>query len=546
MLRRLRSKPTKSSFNENAKFWQGEIVKSVYGAQDSIGSVVLASLLKDPSHISQICYPSGKEYTNKDIAMLSIRVALNLRKYLPWLAQQDVIGLCAGNSDFVAPLVFGALLCGLSISTLDPSFDRSGISHIYSIARPKVMFCDGNIYENVKNGLNDCGLDNTIVYTVSDHIDKVPALNELLQSVEGETEFIAPVLEKGWDQVAMILCSSGTTGLPKGVTMSHASILNAKKFEMFPTDKFLCFSTLYWLTGLVTLVHGTINGVIRVISNRPYSPDDFIDIVERYKVNIILSPPSQIAMTLKSDRLAVCDLSSIELYIAGGSAVPYRLVEKFKQFTPNAAFLTGYGMSEVCSLVAYHEMDSKDSVGQLSNNIEVKIINDDGQSLFVNDIGEICIRTPYLWSGYYNNPTATKNVYDKDRWIHSGDMGYFDNDGNLYIIDRKKDILKYNNFHFYPTEIEKIIMELTDVVEVCVVGISDEIFTHLPAAAIVKLPKSDLTEQNVFDHVANRMQHFEQLKGGIYFFESLPHTISGKTLRRNVAEICERIHAKIN
>lgn len=315
---------------------------------------------------------------------------------------------------------------------------------------------------------------------------------------------------------------------------------------MFNTDKFLCFSTLYWLTGLVTLIHGTINGVTRIISNRPYTPDDFLDIVERYKANIILCPPSQIALTLTSERLPACDLSSIELVMVGGSAVPYSLVEKFKQFATNATFLTGYGMSEVCNWIAYHEMEPSDSVGQLGSNIEVKIINDDGHNLFANEVGEICIRTPYLWSGYYNNPEATNSIYDKDHWIHSGDMGYIDNDGKLYIIDRKKDILKFNNFHFYPTEIEKVIMELSDVVEVCVVGIPDNIFTHLPAAAIVKLSHSDLCEHMVYAHVANRMQHFEQLRGGVYFFDRLPHTVSGKTLRRKVAEICERLHAKIN
>lgn len=184
--------------------------------------------------------------------------------------------------------------------------------------------------------------------------------------------------------------------------------------EMLPTDKFLCFSTLYWLTGLVTLVHGTINGLTRVISNRPYSPDDFFDIVECYQVNIILSPPSQIAMTLTSKRIYETDLSSIELYMAGGSAVPYSLIKKFKQFASNATFLTGYGMSEVCNWVAYHEMDGKDSVGPLGNNIEVKIINDDGHHLATSEIGEVCIRMLHPWAGYFNNPVATSSMYDED------------------------------------------------------------------------------------------------------------------------------------
>lgn len=139
--------------------------------------------------IFQICYPSGKEYTNREIASFSVRVALNLKLKHPWLQQQDVIGLCAANTDFVAPLTFGALLCGLSISTLDPSFDRKGIGHIYSITRPKIMFCDGNIYEKVAYALNECDLGNTIIYTVSNHIDNVPTVDELLTEIEGEKDY---------------------------------------------------------------------------------------------------------------------------------------------------------------------------------------------------------------------------------------------------------------------------------------------------------------------------------------------------------------------
>lgn len=310
---------------------------------------------------------------------------------------------------------------------------------------------------------------------------------------------------------------------------------------MLPTDKYLCFSTLYWLTGLATLIHGTIQGVTRIISNRAYTPDDFFAIVERYKVNIILSPPSQIAMSLASEKLLKSDLSSIELYIAGGSAVPYVLIEKFKKFAFNARFVTGYGMSEVCCFTSYSEAQSNNSVGQLASNIEVKIINDDGQHMVVNEVGEICIRTLYPWSGYVNNPEATKAIYNENRWIHSGDIGYFDNIGNLYIADRKKDILKYNNFHFYPTEIEKSILEIPDVVEVCVVGIPDLVATHLPAAAVVKHANSPLTEEQIYQHVAKRRQHFEHLRGGIYFFDNLPRTASGKTLRRKVTDICETI-----
>ena len=296
----------------------------------------------------------------------------------------------------------------------------------------------------------------------------------------------------------------------------------------------------------MTLIHGTISGVTRVISNRPYAANDFLDIVERFKVNIILSPPSQIAMTLAEERIKETDLSSIELYMSGGSLVSYTLIEKFKKYAPNAVFIVGYGMSEVCVWVAHQEMESTNSVGRLGVNIEVKIVDDDGNSLVEQQVGEICIRCPYHWCGYYNNPEATANIYKKDGWIHSGDIGYFDSEGRLYIVDRKKDILKYNNFHFYPAQIEKVIIELPEIIDACVVGIPDIMFSHLPAAAIVVRPNSNISEEYVYDYVASKLQHFEHLRGGVYIVESLPRTVSGKTIRRKVAELCENLYKQRN
>ncbi|XP_061395145.1 uncharacterized protein LOC133330749 [Musca vetustissima] len=232
------------------------------------------------------------------------------------------------------------------------------------------------------------------------------------------------------------------------------------------------------------------------------------------------------------------DLSSLRVMFATGKTLPHAVVEKFKEYAPNCIFPTMYGMTEVCGVVTMTIIDPTNTVGTVMTNTEVKILNDQGENLGPNETGEIYIRSKFISSGYYCNPEGTRKTFVEDGWVRSGDMGYFNDEGNLFIVDRRQDIMKYNNYHFSPGSIEKVISELSDVADVCVIGIPDLTYDFLPAAAVVKRQGSNITESDICQYVAERMQHFENLHGGVYFFEKLPQTASGKTIRRDVTEMC--------
>ncbi|XP_023298095.2 probable 4-coumarate--CoA ligase 1 [Lucilia cuprina] len=528
-----------TTYDKVNKIWCGKKTQSRFGPESSVGSVIYESLQKDPDHIAQICYPSDKKYTNKDILTLSIRVAQHLERLK--LKQTEVIGICAGNSDFLAPLVFGCMFRGLTISTLDPSFDKDGIKHIYSITKPKIMFCDGSAYQKVKESFAECGLTSKIV-TVRDHIEGVPSLDRFLNETGNENYFKCVELEDGYDQTAVIICSSGTTGLPKGVCESHASILNTLKLP--PSGSILSFSSIYWISGIFALITGTIENMTRVISYQSYNAEDALEMIKRYNIELFLGPPNQLALMLASPKFDKDYLASVKLYFMLGSPLPFQLVGKLKSYIPDASIYVGYGMSETCGGIAGGIAISKRNCGQLFDNIEIKIIDENGRHEGELVVGEICARTQYKWSGYYGNPQATSEIYDSERWVHTGDLGYVDN-GCVFVVDRKKDILKYNNFHFFPNEIENVIMGLPDVVEVCVCGIPDVVTNNLPAAAVVKTANSTLTEEQVYKHVTV-LAHYKHLRGGVYFVEQLPKTISGKVLRRKVTELCTELYRAKN
>uniref|UniRef100_A0A1I8MW05 AMP-binding enzyme n=1 Tax=Musca domestica TaxID=7370 RepID=A0A1I8MW05_MUSDO len=529
-----------TSYNPKTKIWSGAQVEVTYGPEDSIAALALRQMLDNPDHVGQVSYQSGNELTNIELAKRTVQAAKYFEKLQ--LQQCDMIGLCAGNTDYVAPLVFGALAAGLSISTLDPSFDTAGIKHVYSLTRPRLMFCDGELYERARTALDECQLTATKIYTMSNHRDGVPSIMEFFDddSVDPR-DYRVPLLKNGLDQSAFIVCTSGTTGLPKGVCISHATVVvNSFSLDAYKDTTLLCFSSLYWLSGIITLVHGTIGGAKRIISSRPFNTNDFFDIVERYRVKITIGPPSQIALAVCSERIASADLSSLEATLIGGSAVSYSLTEKFTQFAKNASCSVGYGCSEIGG-ISMAKSSPNNSVGFLFHNIEVKIADDNGRALGPNETGELWARNALPWAGYFGNPTATAEKYDSEGWIHTGDIGYFNDDGELFVVDRKCDIRKYNNFHFSPTDIEKVISELPQVADVCVVGIPHSVHGFLPAACVIMRAGCDITESEIYQHVVERMQDFEHLRGGVYFVEDFPQTASGKTIRRKVTEICERL-----
>lgn len=230
--------------------------------------------------------------------------------------------------------------------------------------------------------------------------------------------------------------------------------------------------------------------------------------------------------------------------IAGG-AIPFHILQKVQEFMPNAVLSAGYGCSELASCCCTGKVTAPNGNGHVRENYEIRIIDEDGKNLGVGEMGEVVVKRPQNWLGYLGNEEATKSIWI-DNYIHTGDIGYFDEEETLFIVDRKKEILKYKNFHYSPNEIEQVILELPDVIDVSVCGIPDLIMTDLPAAAIVKKKNSTLSEKDVYDHVAGRMADFKHLRGGVYFVDTVPKTASGKTLKRIVKNILIKLYEARN
>lgn len=270
-----------------------------------------------------------------------------------------------------------------------------------------------------------------------------------------------------------------------------------------------------------------------------------LNIVEKYSVTHFVSPPTSLSMVLKSTQVADSNLSSLQFWMCGGSAVSHERIEQIKNYLSSGQIVVSYGLTEITGGVAIGFPNLKPyTVGQLVAGIEVKIVDENGNRVGVGVDGEICVDSKYKFLGYYGNQPETDAMFDDEGFLKSGDIGHFDSEGDLFVVDRQKDIFKYRSCHISPTEIENVILKNDGVQLVCVFGVPDIECMDLPAAAIVKADGKNVTVVEINEIVKNSLNDSCQLRGGIFFFDSLPMTPSGKILRRKVREIVMALYEK--
>lgn len=304
-----------------------------------------------------------------------------------------------------------------------------------------------------------------------------------------------------------------------------------------PDDIVLSFGSFHWFTSLWALSLTALYGATRVITSEPFSPELQLKLIEKYKISFLLSNPYHLVLMLKSDRIHLADLSSIMKLFVTGSKPPSGLRAKIDQCLPNTYFSGMYSITEMGSPIAveYPVCGDKDtSVGQLRRGCQVKIIDDNGNRCGIGVEGEICVKFDYKPLGLA--------AFDEEGFFQTGDIGYFDEDGDLQIVNRIKDLIHYCFRIVPPSSIEAFLLKSPSVEMACVVGIPDPKNTELPAAVIVRRSYSMISAEQIYDMVANHFPDYMKLRGGVYFIDSLPMTPSEKILRSKAKEIATKCY----
>uniref|UniRef100_T1GEW1 AMP-dependent synthetase/ligase domain-containing protein n=1 Tax=Megaselia scalaris TaxID=36166 RepID=T1GEW1_MEGSC len=279
---------SKTKYDAEKKIWSGPNSAPIYNEDVSVGQVLYYEMTKLPyNHVLLISADDGKKYTVEEILSKSIRIAVNL-KTIYNLCQNDVIGVMSGNSANVMGLLYACLYNGTPINALDSSFSVKDVVHIWSKTRPKIVFCEENCISVVQKSLKKIGLNSPII-TLDSSSQSTDSIENLLQPFshpQFEFFFQPSDLVEGGKQTATILTSSGTSGPPKSVCLSHRDILTWFKSRGFSQrDTALNYSTLFWVSGLTTYLNAGILGCSMVATKKPFSPRSCLAIIEKYKVN---------------------------------------------------------------------------------------------------------------------------------------------------------------------------------------------------------------------------------------------------------------------
>lgn len=240
----------------------------------------------------------------------------------------------------------------------------------------------------------------------------------------------------------------------------------------------------------------------RIITTDPFSPDLLLKLIEKYKVTTTFSPPAYLAKILKHPPLRDANLSSIKQYWTGSAPVHEYLIDEMNKYLPNGNVFIKYGLSEVFGGISYNDPKlRKNSLGKLVAGLLVKIIDKNGKRCGVGVAGEICFKSKHILMKYHCNEEATRKLIDNDGFVKSGDFGYFDEDGFLFMIDRNIDLIQNGDKFVSSTVIENVILQMNGVQLVAVVGVKSLSGETLPAAAVIKNSSALISEQNIYDVV---------------------------------------------
>lgn len=357
------------------------------------------------------------------------------------------------------------------------------------------------------------------------------------------------------EDIGFLPYSSGTTGLSKGVQLRHRNItancemLQAKTNQqslILPTthnfqDVLPCVLPFFHIYGFtVTLLSKLALGT-QLVTLPKFSPDTFLNVLDKYKATILhLVPPIVIFMG-HHDKVEEKHVKHIRTVMSAAAPLGAPDAERFTARAPQVEFVQGYGLTETSPviLMGLRGSNNYSSVGEPTPNSQAKIVDisdPTNTGLGPNIVGELLVRGPQVMKGYHNRPDATKEMIIENDWMRTGDMAYYDDDGQFYITDRLKELIKVKGFQVPPAELEEILREHPMILDAAVVGIPHPINGEVPRAFVVAKDRETVSENELKDFVAQKVAKYKRLEGGVTFLDAIPKNASGKILRREIRE----------
>jgi long-chain acyl-CoA synthetase len=452
----------------------------------------------------------------------------------------DRVALLAGNVPEFAYALYGTMRAGGVACPLNVMLTPEEIGYILADAEAKVAVTDLSSLPgllSIRDRLAD--LQTVVVIGGPPAPPGTVSFEEIVSS-EGEP----PEVELSAEDLAVIAYTAGTTAAPKGAMLTHGNLLaNLDQMMAVPAlaeaedDVALLALPLFHIYALnVILGLGIRTGASAVLVER-FDPAETLQLVERHRVTVLFGAPPMFAGWLAmAEAEPRPDLSSVRLAVSGAAPLPGEVLELFRERF-GITIWEGYGLTESAPAVtttALGETAKPNSIGLPLPGLEVRLVDEGGEDAEEDDPGEIWVRGPNIFAGYWKRPEETARVLEEG-WLKTGDIAYRDEDGYLYIVDRKKDLIIVSGFNVFPKEVEEALERHPRVEEAAVVGIPDERTGEGVQAWVVPREGSSVNAEELTEFVRGYLARFKIPKD-IQVVDELPHHVTGKVLRRALRE----------
>ncbi|MGQ9573067.1 MAG: AMP-binding protein [Chloroflexota bacterium] len=479
--------------------------------------------------------PDGTTRTYRDLWSYAHKVARFLQDH--GIEKGDKVGIFSPNHVDYAAVFYGILLAGATVTTLNPLYREREIEHQLDDAEAVALFVFSPMGAPVEAARRNLPRLR--------HVWPIDGLPELLGGVPEQHQ---PVDINAREDVAVLPYSSGTTGLPKGVMLTHHNIFSNVKqglaTRQLTSDAVsLCVLPFFHIYGMTVLLStGMALGITGVVMMR-FDVEQMLHLVDKHRMtNLYLVPPAVLAMANVSNPSRF-DTSSLQIVHSGAAPLPLEIAERVRSIY-KCVVTQGYGLTETSPTINTNPIEriKLESCGPPVADTFEKIVSlDSGEELPIGEVGEIVVRGPQVMKGYWKRPQETSECLGEDGWFRTGDIGWLDEDGYVYILDRKKEMIKYKGYQVAPAELEAVLYEHPAVRDAAVIPKPHLEGGEIPKACVVLKEGFETSPEELMAFVAERVAPYKKIREVEYLAE-IPKTASGKILRR---ELIERERSKL-
>lgn len=465
------------------------------------------------------------------------------------MLEGETVLLFSQNTIWYPITMLAAIRAGGKVCGASPAYGAEEMSFALKVAQAKFMFTVPSSIEVAAAAAEEAGISQSNIFLLEGTMAGYSTVQDLIKIGKsyGETGQTRPAsipkhLTNG-DVCGFLCFTSGTSGLPKAVMLSHQNLIaQALQLQIInPPNRgnVMAVLPMFHITGLVRFCITPISDNAEVVLLPSFTMKAMLDTIVDYKVVEVKGVPPIMIRMVRDPLVDKYDLRHVERFASGSAPCSDEIIEQLQQKFPGTGFLQGYGMTESTACITSHPPDKYDfkyagTGGTLVASTLVKVMNEDGKEVGVNESGEILAKGPQIAMGYLGNPEASEEAFDSEGYLHTGDIGRIDEEGFIHILDRRKELIKVKGIGVAPAELEDLLLGHVDVEDCAVVGVKDDYSGERPKAFVVLkpgLPANEQMGQRLMAYVKEKKVRYKSLCE-VEFLEIIPKSGTGKILRR--------------